>query len=55
MNLRELLQDLPANLANHLLITVIPLVLGIGISLPLAVLVLKFKPLRFPTLTIVSV
>jgi len=47
--------DLPRNLSNHLKITVIPLALGVGISVPLAILVVRLKSLRYPVLTVVGV
>ena len=54
-NFAEQFAVLPANLSNHLMITVIPLVIGIGISIPLAVLVVKRPQLRYPALTAVSI
>jgi len=54
-NLLEQWRVLPGNLANHLMITVIPLVIGAAVSLPLAVLVVKHPRLRYPTLTVVSI
>jgi osmoprotectant transport system permease protein len=54
-NFVEQLHILPANLANHLMITVIALTLGVMISLPLAVFVVKHPRLRYPTLTAVSI
>jgi len=54
-NIREQFAVLPGNLANHLAITVIPLAIGVAVSLPLAVLVVKKEKLRYPTLTVVSV
>ncbi len=54
-NIREQFEILPANLANHLMITVIPLVIGIGLSLPLAIYIVKHPRLRYPTLTAVSI
>lgn len=46
---------LPSRLANHLLITVLPLALGLAISIPLAMLAVRNKRLRYPTLTVVSI
>jgi len=54
-NIRQQLDVLPQNLSNHLMITVIPLAIGIGVSLPLAVLVVNRPRLRYPALTIVSI
>lgn len=54
-NIYEQFEVLPGNLSNHLMITVIPLVIGVGVSLPLAVLVVKHPRLRYPALTIVSI
>ncbi|MCA8996985.1 MAG: ABC transporter permease subunit, partial [Planctomycetaceae bacterium] len=48
-------EQLPANLANHLLVTILPLFLGVFISLPLAVLAVRDKRLRYPIMTVVSV
>lgn len=49
------LEVLPGNLGNHLLISVLPLLLGLVISFPLAVLAVRKPRLRYPTLTAVSV
>lgn len=54
-NLREQWGVLPANLANHLMISVIALVVGVAISLPLALLVVRRPRLRYPALTVVSI
>lgn len=54
-NLIELFAVLPANLSNHLMITVIPLAIGLCISIPLAVVVARHPKFRYPTLTVVSV
>jgi osmoprotectant transport system permease protein len=54
-NLREQFLVLPENLSNHLLITLIPLAIGVAVSLPLAVYVVKHPRLRYPTLTVVSI
>lgn len=54
-NLAEQFAVLPANLANHLMITTIALAIGAAISLPLAVLIAKRPRWRYPTLTAVSV
>ena len=47
--------QLPGNLANHLLITLLPLVIGVAISLPLAVVAARSKRLRYPVLAVVSI
>ena len=49
------LRYLPDNLSNHLIITMIPLALSLAISLPLAILLVRRKSLRYPILTVVSV
>jgi len=54
-NIRQQFEALPANLSNHMMITLIPLAIGICVSLPLAVLVVKRPRLRYPALTAVSV
>lgn len=54
-NLLRQLALLPINLSNHLKITVIPLAIGVAISLPLAVLIARRKSLRYTVLTVVSV
>lgn len=46
---------LPANLSNHLMITVIPLALGLVISMIIAIMVIRLPVLRYPTMTAVSV
>jgi len=45
------LNDLPLNLSNHIMLTVIALCIGVTISLPVAVLLSKVRPLRYPVLT----
>jgi osmoprotectant transport system permease protein len=54
-NLFEQLVLLPGNMANHMLISVIPLLIGISVSLPMAIFVVKNPKLRYPTLTLVSI
>ncbi len=54
-NLFEQLLVLPGNLSNHLLITMLPLFIGICVSLPLAIFVIRFPSLQYPVLTVVSV
>lgn len=49
------LEVLPGNLGNHLLISVVPLLLGFALSFPLAILAVRRPRLRYPTLTVVSV
>jgi osmoprotectant transport system permease protein len=49
------LSHLPDYLAGHILLTVGALVIGIAISLPLAVLVLRVRPLSGPVLAIASI
>ncbi|MEX1098704.1 MAG: glycine betaine ABC transporter substrate-binding protein [Planctomycetales bacterium] len=54
-NLVSAFELLPVYLSKHLRITVIALALGMTISLPLAVLAVRVKPLRYPALTVVGV
>ena len=54
-NFVERLNELPENLANHLMLTVIALVAGVLISVPLAVWLVKRRGLRFPILTSAAV
>lgn len=54
-NILQQFDVLPGNLANHLLITVLPLMLGAAISLPLAILAVRIPAMRYPALTVVSV
>lgn len=54
-SISEQFQVLPGRLANHLSITVLPLAIGLAISIPLAILAVRNKKLRYPALTIVSV
>ena len=54
-NLAQQLEALPGHLSNHLLITILPLILGVAISLPLAILAVRSRKLRSPMLAIVSV
>ena len=53
--LAEQLEVLPERLFDHLQITVLALFLGLSISLPLGVLAVRHKKLRYPALTVVSV
>lgn len=55
MNLREQLALLPDFLGNHLLLTVVALAIGIGISLPLAILAARVRALQTPLLGLASV
>ena len=52
--LREQLALLPEYLGRHLLLTITALVIGIGISLPVAILVTRVRWLRGPVLGIAS-
>ncbi len=54
-NLQEQLLRLPDYLGNHLLISVIALAVGIGISLPLAIYISKRSRLRGVVLTVAGV
>jgi osmoprotectant transport system permease protein len=54
-NFQEQLAVLPGNLANHMLITVVPLLAGIVVSLPLAVVATRRPRLRYPVLAAVSI
>jgi len=51
----EQLELLPGRLLDHLQITMLPLCLGVAISLPLGVLAVRNKRLRYPVLTVVSI
>jgi osmoprotectant transport system permease protein len=48
------LEFLPANLAGHMLVTVVALVCGLIASLPLAVIAVRSTRLRYPILSIIS-
>lgn len=50
-NVAERFHELPGNLSNHLMITVIALGVGVAVSVPLAVFLVKRKKLRYPVLT----
>lgn len=54
-NLAEYMSQLPLNLANHLKITMMALLFGVSISLPLSVFLVKHPRTRYPALTVVSV
>lgn len=54
-NLREQWAALPVNLANHLEITLVALLAGVALSLPLAVLLVRSPRLRFPVLAAAGV
>jgi osmoprotectant transport system permease protein len=54
-NLAQQLEALPGHLSNHLLITILPLIFGVAISLPLAILAVRSSKLRSPMLAFVSV
>jgi osmoprotectant transport system permease protein len=51
-NLQEQLAVLPDYLGHHLVISIIPLLLGIAISLPLAVAMVRRERLRYPVETL---
>lgn len=51
----QIAASLPANLASHLMITMIALAAGLVISLPLGVAIARRAQLRYPVLTLVSV
>lgn len=53
--LRDQLALLPTYLSNHLLLTVVALSVGIAMSIPLAVLVLRIRALQGPVLALASV
>jgi osmoprotectant transport system permease protein len=53
--LREQLVYLPEYLGRHLLLTVMALGTGIGLSLPLGALTMRFRALQTPVLTIASI
>jgi osmoprotectant transport system permease protein len=50
-NFLENLRVLPMNLAPHIMLTVIALLIGVSISLPLAIWLVKKRALRYPVLT----
>ncbi len=54
-NFLEQLAALPANLSNHLKITVIALAVGVMLSVPLAVFLARRKELGYPALTVAGV
>jgi len=53
--MNELLRLLPDYLGGHLQISLTALAVGIGVSLPLAILVARCKPLRWPVLSAAGV
>ncbi len=53
--LPDLTADLADNLTSHLTITVVPLTVGLAISLPLAILLVRLPKLRYPLLATASV
>jgi osmoprotectant transport system permease protein len=55
VNFQERLNELPPNLANHLMITVIALLAGLLVSLPAAVALAKWRRMRYPALTTAGV
>lgn len=54
-NVRLQLERLPSLLAPHLLLTIVALIAGVAISIPLAVLIVRRASLRFPALTAAGV
>lgn len=54
-NIRERLNDLPEFLSNHLMITVIALVAGVLITVPLAIALVRRPNVRYPVLTAAGV
>lgn len=50
-NFAARLRELPENLSNHLMLTVIALCVGVLVSVPLAIWLVKRKGLRYPILT----
>jgi len=54
-NIRERFAELPDLLSNHLMLTVIALVVGVLISVPLAVFLTRRKSLQYPVLTAAGV
>ena len=54
-NFQERLAELPVNLSNHLRITIIALGVGVLISVPLAVCIVRIRRLRYPVLTAAGV
>ena len=54
-NLREQFAVLPDYLGNHLLITIIPLLLAVAVSVPLGVVLARRRRLRGPVLALASV
>ncbi len=50
-NFSERLAELPGNLANHLMLTVIALLAGVLVSVPTAIWLVKRRGLRYPILT----
>jgi osmoprotectant transport system permease protein len=54
-SLREQLPLLPVNLAHHLMVSVVALVIGVALSVPLGVLLVRRRSLRGPVLGSVSV
>jgi len=54
-NFQERLAELPPNLANHLMLTVVALGVGIAVSLPLAIFLAKQRRLQYPFVTAAGV
>jgi osmoprotectant transport system permease protein len=53
-NLRERLHELPVNLASHLELSVLALLVGVVLSVPIAILLTRHERLRYPVLTVVG-
>jgi osmoprotectant transport system permease protein len=54
-NFLERLNELPENLANHLMITVVALAVGVAVTVPVAVWLTRVRRLRYPVLTAAGV
>ena len=54
-NLLERFNELPENLAHHLMLTVIALTVGVVLSVPLAVWLVRRRSLQYPVLTATGV
>ncbi|MBT8495280.1 MAG: ABC transporter permease, partial [Deltaproteobacteria bacterium] len=54
-NLRERFLELPGNLSSHVTLSVIAIVLGCCLSIPLAILLTRKERLRYPVLTVAGV
>lgn len=54
-NVRERFMELPDFLSNHLRLTVVALCLGVLISIPLAIFLVRHQKARYPVLTVAGV